>query len=1612
MGFNKMRSTSKKIIFAILFIAIAIIPHKAFLVPPPADMNDYTAYPPFVTESAPPLVLFAMGRDHKIYYEAYNDASDLDEDGQLDIGYKHSIDYYGYFDPYKCYSYSGSGANAKFLPASTTSNKYCSGQWSGNFLNWLSMSRMDVIKKVFYGGYRSTDSGSETVLEGVYIPQDAHSWGKEYSGSDTDQLTPFSDPSSGTRHLFCMTSLSDGDPHRIRVALNDTHRIWEWATTERAVCSGPETPAGYRRGPVGTRGDIQDYYVRVKVCDPSVGLEPNCKNYPGGGGTYKPRGLLQKYGEGEGDKVCSKTYTKACNTSSDCDETTEGICIEKVNMYFGLITGSYTKNLTGGVLRKNVWSILDETNASTGIFQTSENVTGNIIITLDRMKTIGYRYSDYSYQDPGGGSCGWITTHALNEGECRMWGNPMAEIMYESTRYFADKGSPTSDFVYSGTQDSGIKLSKPDWIMPYDVYPPCAKPFILAFSDINPSYDSDKVPGTSFGSYSGDLPGLNVSSLANTIGTTESIAGGNWFIGQSGSTYDFICSSKNVSNLSNIRGLCPEEPTKQGSYYSASMAYYGKTMMMTQTGRPNINTYSVALASPVPDINIKIGDHYVRIVPTGKSMSGCLGQYGACAQQCTLTYGANGLLISNCGVNSYCPSNQIVDFYVDTITYDADNNITYAGFRINFEDVEQGADHDMDAVVMYEIQPIGPNQIRVTLTSQYAAGCIDQALGFIISGTTEDGLYLPLKDGDVGGPPADGDTPLVVKNMPLTWTKDYTVSGTVAGALKDPLWFASKWGGFDDFNGTGTPDMQGEWDSDGNGDPDTYFLVVNPLKLEQQLENAFMSILRNAASGTAVSVLATQGEGEGAVYQAFLYPRNSKTLVGGTEADRKWLGFVHALFLDEYGNLREDTDGNKILSLTADYIVKTRFDVAQGKTFVDRYQDTDGNGTPDVLIGSIPIDKVQNSVTVSSLWNGGKRLWDTDHSARKIFTTIDGSTFTGLSESATKGTFYDGNATALRPYLRAIDDAEAGNIINYIRGQDMTGYRDRAITIGAETKVWKLGDIVYSTPTAVSKPMENYDLLYGDVSYSQFRQAYFNRRHVVYVGANDGMLHAFNGGFYDKDNHKFWRNYAGGNFSDTGPELGDELWAFIPREVLPHLKWLTDSNYTHVYYVDLKPKVTDVKIFTADATHTNGWGTILIGGMRYGGKTIPTEIGDISASYFCLDITDPINPRLLWTFTAPDLGLSMSYPAVAKVGNDWYAIFGSGPTNYDILSNLTGFQDGRVFVLKISGGANGVTSSWVQNTNYWKMPTGHATAFMANPITVDVNVDYNVDVAYIGENYKQGGNKRAAMWRLTTNPWNLSALYDVDSADDISKRLTAPPAATIDKNGNLWIYFGTGQFLGVGDRNQTDTGAFYGIKDGCWDGSCTTTYLTTNLVDVSTAIVNVGGGVIQNVTGAANWTQLMSLMSTKDGWAIYFDNMPSTTTDFLGHTLQHQGERVTTKPAILGGFIIFATYVPGGDICTIAGTSNLYVLYYETGTAYKDYVFKKEKDLGTPTVSRSALLGTGLPASVGISVTKEGKIRGFVQSSTGDIQPIEELAPKAPRSGYTGWKVGGLGGCQ
>jgi len=1160
---NKRKIGSKALLTIIyLFFLLGIISTGNAAAPVTvAPMENYCVVPPFISQNVPPLVMFIMGRNHKMYYEAYNDASDLNDDGDVDTTYDHSITYYGYFDTEKCYRYDSSGTPT-FRPVGfVNSDGFCSagsGNWNGNLLNWLSMSRIDVLKKVLYGGYRSTDSSSATVLERAYIPQDAHSWGKEYTGrlcsngatytnqcvtnADCDSgfscvdrstsLTPLSAPvspstciadptpkvcaSTGTdcstdssvcsgapgdecvytntndilvvrynnssaidptdhselvstyepanlidyypvsdfshtsldplldhnttynifavadfevtaadigdwyfavdgddaveieidgivvagwyglhaacggttcaigqesgpvamsegwhrlvvrhfertgldgviayfkkksadpysvfgsaavinirapqpggsdpacslkdqgfiatgdlswgtlnlggssvRHLFCNTTLSANGAPIMRYVENRTERIWQWASKQQPVCNDPGT-SGYPFG-AAVPTDLQ---VRVEACVPGM-LEPNCREYQNSP-PLKPSGLMQKYGESL-DRVCSLSFNP-CNVDSDCGGDPE-VCIDAGQMYFGLMTGSYTKNLSGGVVRWNIDSIThDIDNRNVGIIQNK-----GVIGTLNKLAVMGFDYGSYTYNS----NCGWITTRSMQEGECRMWGNPIGEMMYEATRYFAGFDKPTAAFA-AGTGNNGTddfvlglpnqsdidnnNINNDDWIPPYNKYPRCAKPFMLVLSDVSPSFDSDELPGNyafprhdgaggttpSFNNTAGELANLDVQAEADLIGATEGLNGADAFLGEVGTTFDSQCTSKAVSTLGKSRGLCPEEPTKQGSYYSAAVAHYAKTEFgdnyQSPQGDPlpDITTYSVAFASPVPEINISTGTDEMTIIPVGTSVSGCLNTYNACANKCTLTYnpGGKGLTISGCSPSAYCPTNQIVDFYVQEIAPDKGR------FRVNFDDVEQGGDHDMDAIVIYEYcvgsacsPSISSGQVKVTLTSSYASDCIDQALGFVVSGSAADGTYLPIRDADVGA--SDSNTPGVVAGMATTWTKTFTFSGAPSAKLiENPLWYAAKWGGFVDSDLPGTPgykipDKQDEWDEDGDGNPDTYFFVSNPLKLEEQLEKSFLDILRRASSGTAVSVLAS-GEERGAnMLQAVFYP--------------------------------------------------------------------------------------------------------------------------------------------------------------------------------------------------------------------------------------------------------------------------------------------------------------------------------------------------------------------------------------------------------------------------------------------------------------------------------------------------------------------------------------------------------------------------------------------------------------------------------------------------------------------------------------------------------------------------------------------------------------------
>ena len=188
--------------------------------------------PLFLTTSVPPIVMLTMGRDHKLYYEAYNDASDLDGDGLIDVGYKPGIDYYGYFDSYRCYDYNNT-SGGYFEPKDATLDKKCStvgGDWSGDFLNYITTARIDALRKVLYGGYRSEDTTSATMLKRSFIPQDAHSWGKEYNPASNpgyliSDYTPLSQPAFGTSHLFANVSLSYTGQPLMRV-LNDSNTVY------------------------------------------------------------------------------------------------------------------------------------------------------------------------------------------------------------------------------------------------------------------------------------------------------------------------------------------------------------------------------------------------------------------------------------------------------------------------------------------------------------------------------------------------------------------------------------------------------------------------------------------------------------------------------------------------------------------------------------------------------------------------------------------------------------------------------------------------------------------------------------------------------------------------------------------------------------------------------------------------------------------------------------------------------------------------------------------------------------------------------------------------------------------------------------------------------------------------------------------------------------------------------------------------------------------------------------------------------------------------------------------------------------------------------------------
>ncbi|MGH7255398.1 MAG: hypothetical protein ACREI3_06435, partial [Nitrospirales bacterium] len=767
----------------------------------PQSLADYTAYPPFVKDaSAPPIVMFVMSRDHKLFYKAYNDIMDLDEDGTIDSTYKDTINYYGYFDSNKCYTYSTS--NGRFEPtalATGTNSHYCTGTWSGNFLNWTTMARMDIIRKVLYGGHRSVDTNNTTVLSRVKVPRDGHSWAKVYNGADIASLIPW----SWSSVTLCNLNTSGTESSSLIYVVNGYFPYA--ASTEGRQCvkqfqGGPNLVPDYT------------YNSDVLACVSSM-LEPNCLKYQSGSSapSYKPAGLLQNYG------VDRK------GTTDPADDT--------IQMKFGLISGSYAANVTGGVLRSNIVDLDSEVDNTNGMFKSNSNILKN----LDRFKVIQYNYSTGWY-DIGGteGSCVPSEPATLTNGVCKSWGNPIGEMLYETIRYFQGQSAATPEF-HPSNPDKGISslTAESTWTDPYTNCPYCSKPFALILSDASPSFDSDHLPGSYWPATIGtsDTPSVQTLIANANMNTLESV--GNVFVGQSAATFDRLCSSK-TGNFISIRGLCVEEPTKQGAFYTAGLAHYARTTDLRPSlqGDQKMITYAVATATPVPNLEFVAGGSKVQVIPIFHD--GCpSSSYPGCGSQ------------GDGGDNS---KGQLVDFQLcqpDADWTGEQGNGFTSCYDILWDDAEYGWDYELD--IRYRIYvKTAAGSITVKTKGLYAAAGHTDYAGYAIRGVTGAGEYYEIK---CGGGAGFSDCDRFDGNETPENARTFSVTGSNTGFLKDPLWYAAKYGGFDDKNGNNQPDQTSEWDKDGDGNPDTYFFAANPLKLEDKLTEALLSILNRAASG-------------------------------------------------------------------------------------------------------------------------------------------------------------------------------------------------------------------------------------------------------------------------------------------------------------------------------------------------------------------------------------------------------------------------------------------------------------------------------------------------------------------------------------------------------------------------------------------------------------------------------------------------------------------------------------------------------------------------------------------------------------------------------------------
>jgi len=482
-----------------------------------------------------------------------------------------------------------------------------------------------------------------------------------------------------------------------------------------------------------------------------------------------------------------------------------------------------------------------------------------------------------------------------------------------------------------------------------------------------------------------------------------------------------------------------------------------------------------------------------------------------------------------------------------------------------------------------------------------------------------------------------------------------------------------------------------------------------------------------------------------------------------------------------------------------------------------------------------------------------------------------GAASTGLN--ASEQAFFDSSEVALFSQYALMTNGSSGtvdqrglaagaNLVNFLRGQRGREGFDPNTALLYRTRTSILGDIVNAQPVFAKAPFASYT----DTGYATFKSDNAGRTPMVYVAANDGMLHAF---------------YAG--TSNIDPIGGEERWAFIPTMVLPNMHKLADNNYANLrtYFVDGTPAVGDVYDSVA-AT----WKTILVGGLNAGGR-----------GYYALDVTDPGNPKGLWEFkhtgtcagtpvgqtTDCHIGFTYGNPQISKLADGRWVVFVTSGYNNVNTPAVAGDGVGYLYVL------DAITGQIIYKIS---TATGSATTPSGlgkiNNFVLDTAVNNTTQQVY-------GVDLLGNVWRFEVNASQTATRVTtvVDSSGVAQSITTKPELAEFGSPPTTYVFVASGRYIGASDLSSTQTQTVWGIKD-------------TGSYPIAAPRTSFSRLAISNTTTTTRSISCVTNCTTNGGW---FADLPDT------------GERVNVDMKLQLGTLTVASNVPQNNACNIGGYS-------------------------------------------------------------------------------------------